>query len=172
MKNNLTLAVYRADFTPWHGDFNKWKRDYLTPSEAANPAQMGYNPFEKFKNAAADKTDHVFHNISWEAASVAIGEAMKRYDAHVGWVASDKTRFTQSTKKKGGLLKKTVTTTIDGWVKPQWFIAMPLGHQPQGGMAAICVKDSGVTTTFGNITACDAKEKVYNYVQKKQALPY
>lgn len=157
---NGTLAVYRADFTPWHGEFNKWKRDYLTPSEAYNPAQMGYNPFEKFKNAAGNKTDHVFHNISWEAASVAIGEAMKRYDAHVGWVASDKTRFTTRIKKSGNAIKKKVTTYIDGYAKPQWFVAMPLGHQPQGGIAAICVKDSGATSTYGNTTACDAKEHV------------
>jgi hypothetical protein len=161
---NGTLAVYRADFTPWHGEFNKWKRDYLTPSEELNPAKMGYNPFEKFKGKNADgsdnKQDHVFHNISWEAAGVAIGEAMKRYDAHVGWIASDKTRFTQRTKKSGGAFKKKVTVYIDGWAKPQWFVAMPLGHQPQGGVSAICVTSVGATNTYGATASCDAKEHV------------
>lgn len=155
---NGSLAVFRADFTPWHGEFNKWKRDYLTFSEASNPAQMGYNPFEKFKGT--DKTDHVFHNISWEAASVAIGEAMKRYDAHIGWVASDKTRITQRVKKSGGALRKKVTIYIDGWAKPQWFVAMPLGHQPQGGMSAICVTSIGATNSYGSTQTCDAKEHV------------
>ena len=152
------LSVYRGDFTPWHGEFNKWRRDYLTPSEAYNPAQMGYNPFEKFKGAS--KTDNVFHNISWEAAGVAIGEAMKRYDSHIGYIASDKTRFTTNTKKSGGLLRKKVTTTIDGFAKPQWFVAMPLGHQPNGGMSSICVTSIGATNTYGNTTQCDAPEHV------------
>ena len=151
------LNVYRADFTPWHGEYNKLKRDYLTFSEQTNPAQMGYNPFEKFKGST---TDNVFHNISWEAAGVAVGEAMKRYDAHIGWIASDNKRYDQRTKKSGGLFTRSVTTYIDGYAKPQWFVAMPLGHQPNGGVSAICVTSTGAKNATGSTKTCDAPEHV------------
>lgn len=186
---NGKLTVSRADYTPWHGEKNKWRRDYMTDSEKLNPVAVGYNPFENFKGASV--TDKVFHNISWEGASVAIGHAMKEYDAHMGWIASDKTRFTQVKKKSGGMLKKKIKVTITGWVKPQWFVATPLGVQSGGGMAAICVKNIGGNTSYGNTSTCDSpkhlalsgvsikswegsglpetEEKAYEWVYKKSS---
>lgn len=152
------LVVYRADYTPWHGEFQKWRRDYLTPAERATPSQLGYNPFESFKGATV--TDPVFHNISWEGVGVAVGIAMRYSEAHIGWVAADKTRFTQHTKKSGGLFKKTVTTYIDGWAKPQWFVATPIEMQPDGGISAICVKNVGTANAKGTTATCDATEHV------------
>lgn len=155
---NGTINVYRADFTPWHGEWNKWRRDYLTPAEQLDNSKLGYNPFEQFKGTS--KTDNVFHSISWEAAGVAIGEAMKRYDAHVAWIAADKTNITQKIKKSGGLLKKSVKVTTRGWAKPQWFVAMPMGMQPGGGVSAICVNSVGVANANGTTSSCDAPEHV------------
>ena len=80
---------------------------------------------------------------------------MVHSDSHFAFIASDKTRFDQYTRKSGGLFKKTVTTYIDGYVKPQWFVASFIEAQPDGGISAICVKDIGATTGYGNTTSCD-----------------
>lgn len=151
---NGQLVVSRADYTPHHGEFNRWKRDYLSPTENSDSTKLGYNPFQKFRGA---NNDSVFHNISWEAAGVAIGMAMRYSDAHIAYIASDKTRFTQRTTKSGGLLRKTVTTYVDGFAKPQWFVATPIEVQTDGGISSICVKDFGGTSTYGNTSTCDSR---------------
>jgi hypothetical protein len=151
---NGQLVVSRADYTPHHGEFNRWKRDYLTPLEDADASKLGYNPFQKFRGA---NNDPVFHNISWEAAGVAIGMAMRYSDAHIAYIASDKSRMTSRVVKSGGLLKKKITTYVDGFVKPQWFVATPMEVQPEGGMSSICVKSIGASTSFGNTSGCDSK---------------
>ena len=182
------LVVYRADYTPWHGELYKWRRDYLTPTEASDPSRMGYNPFENFKGA---KADNAFHNISWEGFGVAVGLAMRYSKAHIAYIAADKTRFTQNVKKSGGMFKKTVKTYIKGYVKPQWFVASLVNIQPEGGMSSICVVSVGGKTSNGNTSTCDAaehvassnvsmvewnsadmpqtEEMVYNYYQKKSS---
>lgn len=181
------IVVYRGDFTPHHGEFWRWKRDFLTPTEASDVTRVGYNPFQNFRGV---NTDPVFHNCDWKCANVAIGFAMRYSQAHVAWVAADKTRFTQRTKKSGGAFKKKVTTYIDGWAKPQWFVATPVEMQPDGGMHSICIVNTG-TTTAGTTSACDSashiatsgismvewtggnmpntEEKVYAYVHKKSS---
>ncbi len=157
------LVVYRGDYTPHHGEFNRWKRDYMTPAEAADETAVGKNPFAAFCSngncsnyASAVKSDKVFHNISWEAVGVAVGAAMKASDAHVGYIASTQTRFTQEVKKSGGALKKKVKVTIQGYIKPQWFVATPLEVQPEGGISSICVKNVGTAGARGNTTTCDS----------------
>ena len=116
---------------------------------------------------------------------------MRASDAHIGYIASTQTRFTQKVKKSGGLLKKKVTVTIKGFAKPQWFIATPLEVQPEGGISSICAVDNGAVTTYGNTSSCDSKyhvvtsgvsimswaggnvpvseEQLYNYVYKKSS---
>lgn len=182
------LTVYRADYTPHHGEYNKWKRDFLTPAEDADPSRLGNNPFQNFKGAT---NDNAFHNISWEAVGVAVGMAMRASDAHIGYIASTKTRFTQKVKKSGGALKKKVKVTIEGFAKPQWFIATPLEVQPEGGISSICAVNVGGATGYGNTSSCDSpyhlvtsgvsimswsggnmpeiEEKLYNYVYKKSS---
>lgn len=184
-----TLAVYRGDYTPWHGEFHKWKRDYLTASEKSDVSKLGNNPFENFKGSS--KTDYVFHNIEWTGVGVAVGHAMRYADAHVGFITSDKTRFEQRIKKSGGMLKKKVKVYIDGYAKPQWFVATPIEVQPDGGFASICVKNIGSKTGNGNTSQCDdpahmaqsgvsivewaggnmpeTEEKLYAYIYKKSS---
>ncbi len=152
------LVVYRSDFTPWHGEINKWRRDFLTPSEASDPERLGYNPFQNFKGASV--TDHVFHNISWEAVGVVIGQALRHSNGHIGWIVNTKQRFAQNTKKSGNIFKKKVTTYIDGYAKPQWFVATPIEMQPEGGMSAICVTNVGLASPHGNTATCDVADHV------------
>lgn len=181
------IVVYRGDFTPHHGEFWRWKRDFMTPVEASDITRVGYNPFQNFRGA---NTDPVFHDCDWKCANVAIGFAMRYSQAHVAWVASDKTRFTQRTKKSGGFIKKKVTTYIDAYAKPQWFVATAVELQPEGGMHSICVVNTGVATN-GTTSTCDrtehmatsgismvewtggnmpdTEEKVYSYVHSKSS---
>lgn len=192
------LVVYRGDYTPHHGEFNRWKRDYMTPAEASDPAAVGKNPFAAFcgngncsNYATVNKADKVFRNMSWEAVGVAVGAAMKASDAHVGYIASTQTRFTQQVKKSGGAFKKKVKVTIQGFAKPQWFVATPLEVQPEGGMSSICVTSTGTTNALGSTSSCDSQyhvvssgvsimswsggnmpqteEMLYNYVYKKSS---
>lgn len=192
------LVVYRGDYTPHHGEFNRWKRDYMTPAEASDPAAVGKNPFAPFcgngncsSYTTVNKADKVFHNISWEAVGVAVGAAMKASDAHVGYIASTKTDFTQKVKKSGGAFKKKVKVTIQGYITPQWFVATPLEVQPEGGMSSICVTSTGTTNALGSTSSCDSQYHVvssgvsimswsggnmpqtrelgYNYVYKKSS---
>ena len=181
------IVVYRGDFTPHHGEFWRWKRDFMTLVEASDITRVGYNPFQNFRGA---NTDPVFHDCDWKCANVAIGFAMRYSQAHVAWVASDKTRFTQITKKSGGFIKKKVTTYIDAYAKPQWFVATAVELQPEGGMHSICVVNTGVATN-GTTSTCDrtehmatsgismvewtggnmpdTEEKVYSYVHSKSS---
>lgn len=157
------LVVYRGDYTPHHGEFNRWKRDYMTPAEAADVTAVGNNPFASFcangncsNYATANRADKVFRNISWEAVGVAVGAAMKASDAHVGYIAATQSRFTQDVKKSGGALKKKVKVTINGYMRPQWFVATPLEVQPEGGVSSICVKTTGATDSRGTSSSCDS----------------
>ncbi|MHB1352162.1 MAG: hypothetical protein ACYCWA_02500 [Thiobacillus sp.] len=144
------IYIDQADFTPWHGE--KWKAagKYRTAAEEGF-GMAGYNPFENFKGSSV--TDNVFHNIGWSGAQVVIGHAMRHYGAIVGFIAASKARTTQDVKTKGGLFKKTVTVTVKGWVKPDWYVATPVEMQQEGAMtAAICVT---ATATPAETTSCD-----------------
>jgi len=144
------IYIDQADFTPWHGE--KWKAagKYRTAAEVTFGA-TGYNPFENFKGASSE--DPVFHNISWTGAQVAIGHAMRHYGAMIGFIAVSQSHTTQTQSKSGGFFKKTVTTTVKGWVKPEWYIATPVELQQENAqIASICV---AATQTATETTSCD-----------------
>lgn len=144
------IYIDQADFTPWHGE--KWKAagNYRTALEEGIGV-AGYNPFENFKGASV--ADSTFNNIGWSGVQVAVGHAMRHYGAMLGFVAVSQSRTTQETKTGGNAFKKKVTTTVKGWVKPQWFVATPVEMQQEGAqVAAICV--SAAQTTTGT-TSCD-----------------
>lgn len=144
------IYIDQADFTPWHGE--KWKAagKYRTAAEITFGA-AGYNPFENFKGASSE--DPVFHNISWTGAQVAIGHAMRNYGAMIGFIAVSQSRTTQSQSSSGNFFKKTVTTTVKGWVKPEWYIATPVELQQENAqIASICVS---AVQTATETTSCD-----------------
>jgi hypothetical protein len=144
------IYIDQADFTPWHGE--KWKAagKYRTAAEVSF-GTAGYNPFENFKGTTTE--DPVFHNISWTGAQVAIGHAMRHYGAMIGFIAVSQSRTTQSQSTSGNFFKKTVTTTVRGWVKPEWYIATPVELQQENAqIASICVS---ATQTATEATSCD-----------------
>ena len=76
---------------------------------------------------------------------------MRNYGAMTGFVAVSKTRFTQTAKTSGNILKKK-TTTVTGLVKPEWYVVTPVDVQPEGTfIESICVIASAT---------CDAPEHV------------
>lgn len=146
-----TVRSYLADFTPHHGERWAAARLYLTPAEAADAHRPGNNPFARFRGSL---TDPVFRNISWPAAQVAIGHAMRLYDAHAAIIAVPETRIDTRTEESGNLFRRRVETTTSAYVRPQWFIALPENAQPYGYIAAICVGSAA------EATSCDAPAHV------------
>ncbi len=144
------IYIDQADFTPWHGE--KWKATgkYRTAAEV-RWGSAGYNPFENFKGGAYQ--DPVFHNVSWSGAQVVIGHAMRHYGAMFGFIAVSQSRTTQTQSTSGGFLKKKVTTTVKGWVKPEWYVATPVELQQENAQtAAICVS---AAQTASETASCD-----------------
>ncbi len=172
------IYVEQAEFTPWHGE--KWAAagKYRTPAEVSFN-QPGHNPFQRFKGAT---TDPIFRDISWDAAQVAIGHAMRNYNAINGFVAVSKSRFTTTTKKKGNILRKKVTTTVTGYTRPEWYVVTPVDMQPDGALVeTLCVVSlpcdapehvaySGVAVAKwdgGNMPI--SEEQVYQWIHTKKA---
>ncbi len=144
------IRSYLGDFTPHHGERWAAQRHYLSASEAADPVRAGRNPFAVFR--PADQTDPVFYNIGWSAAQVAVGHAMRLYNAPAGFIAMTDTRWTQVVTRSGNLLRQRVDTTTQAWVRPRWFVALPVDQQPYGVQAAIC--------TLPGSTSCPTVEQL------------
>lgn len=144
------IRSYLGDFTPHHGERWAAQRHYLSASEAADPVRAGRNPFAVFR--PADQSDPVFYNIGWSAAQVAVGHAMRLYNAPAGFIAMTDTRWTQVVTRSGNLLRQRVDTTTQAWVRPRWFVALPVDQQPYGVQAAIC--------TLPGSTACPTVEQL------------
>jgi hypothetical protein len=144
------IRSYLGDFTPHHGERWAAQRHYLSPAEAADPMRAGRNPFAVFR--PGDETDPVFYNIGWSAAQVAVGHAMRLYNASAGFIAMTDTRWTQVVTRSGNLLRQRVDTTTQAWVRPRWFVALPVDQQPYGAQAAIC--------TLPGSTSCPTLEQL------------
>src|SRR5574340_353226 len=129
---NGKVGVYSATFGPHQGDMWKVSQAYLSPSERLSGA-VGLNPFEQFKGA-----DDVFHGIAMDGVQVAMGHAMRYFNAAVGFLASADMRFDQRKETSGGWLKKKTKYIVEGFAKPHWYVATPASFQPFGTTTAIC----------------------------------
>lgn len=138
------MNVYHTYFTPYHGEHWKLSRAYLTDAESADVSRAGRNPFESFK--APDRTDPRFINIGFDAASVALGLAQKRFRTPFSVLSVQNLRMNQSVTKSGSFLRKKTTIKVDGYAQPSWFIGMPSTLQTWGTSAAICVIPTAMTT--------------------------
>ncbi|WP_320534415.1 hypothetical protein [Robbsia andropogonis] len=142
-----TVHVQKADWTPWDGLLYARDRYFLSSAEKSNVFLAGHDPFANFSNG--DKTDPVFYNISFQAAQVAVGQAMQHYQASIAFMAVPSIRLDQQTSTSGGFLRKTITTTTKGYAKPIWYVGLPPTAQPYGSIAQICA------ITYGNGSSCD-----------------
>ncbi|MHB8847836.1 MAG: hypothetical protein ACYC43_05305 [Burkholderiales bacterium] len=138
------IKVYQADFTPWSGELWKAQGKYRTAQEISS-GDPGYNPFAIFEGV---QTDPLFHNLSWEAMKVAVGHAMRHYGATFAFVALAQTNSTQNASTDNSLFSTRVTTTVNVYAQPQWYVATPMEGTPSGETGQICVTGgAGVTTS-------------------------
>lgn len=134
-KSNGAMKMLQAPFTPAHGGGFAAAMTYSTPSDKANGFNPGANPFAMFMQPGQD----AFYNVDSPAAvQVAVGHAMRMSSASIGLVAFAKNRVNQYQTKGGSWYKKKVTTHVEGFTKPEWYVATPETFQPHGTTATIC----------------------------------
>jgi len=152
------VHVYVADFTPYHGRHWRVARYHMTPDERANDLIAGHNPFDLFGDVANgaenQASDPTFRNVSFQAVQVAVGYAMQHYKAAFGLIYIPDTRFDQNQSCSSSFFKKKCTTTVKGFAKPKWYLAVPKNMDSMPTEAAICI----LPTAAG--AGCDAPEHV------------
>ncbi len=154
------VHVYVSDFTPYHGMHWKVARYYQTPDERSNDLRAGNNPFRMFQavdisnGMEGQATDPLFNNISFQGVQVAVGHAMQHYQAAFGLIYIPDTRFDQNQSCSSSFFSKKCTTTVKGYAKPKWFLAVPKNMDSTPMEAAICI----LPTAAG--AGCDAAEHV------------
>jgi hypothetical protein len=135
-KSGSNMKMMQAPFTPAHGGAFAAAGIYASPSDKASGFGPGANPFALFMKPG----DDAFYNVdSLPAVQVAVGHAMRMAGSSIGLVAVASNRVNQWTETKKKWYKKTITTHIDGYTKPEWYVASPEQFQPQGAKAATCV---------------------------------
>jgi len=145
------IHVYVSDFTPYHGTHWKVARYYMTPDQRSNDLQAGNNPFRMFQGydltngEEALATDPLFNNVSFQAVQVAVGHAMQHYQAAFGLIYIPDTRFDQNQSCSSSFFKKKCTTTVKGYAKPKWYLAVPKNMDSTPMEAAICIHPTDQT---------------------------
>lgn len=135
-RTGTQTGVYRAVFTPEHGEL--WK---AAGTYKANSTSEGVDPFFQFKQASRPG---VFVNVSFDAAQVIIGHAMRYLSTPMAVLATASPRTEQTmTTNYGQHLRKTVELKVTTYLDPKWYIAAPPSFQPGGSSAAICLHYSG-----------------------------
>ncbi len=141
------IRVWQADFTPWSGQLWAAQGKYRSAAEISSGA-AGNNPFAAFEGSVQDP---LFHHLSWGAMMVATGHAMRHYGAVLAFIAVDKPSVNQVSSSSSSLFSNSVTTTVSGYVQPEWFVATPMEATPAGQTAQICVTGGTGATT----ASCD-----------------
>lgn len=130
--------MVRAPFTPATGGAYATSLKFATATDKQLALGPGVNPFSLFSVPG----DDAFHNVAGNnVVQVAVGLAMQMVSAPVALVAMADLRVKQWTETSGGWLKKTVTQHVDGYTKPQWYIATPGALQPRGETFTMCAQN-------------------------------
>ena len=136
------LQVYQADFTPWSGRLWKAQGKYRSASEISSQS-AGNNPFALFEGPPGDP---VFYNLNWSALVVAVGHAMRRYGASVGYISVDSIIPNPPVTTCSGSawgFKKKCTTTQTANASPVWYLATPVEASLAGEQTSYCVINTG-----------------------------
>lgn len=142
------VAIMVAPFTPAHGDYWKASGAYITAAQRANNVE-GKNPFAAFK----DTSDGNFHNISFGAARVALGHAVRMAQAPVGVMAFVYTDLKHKTKKSGTFRKK-YTTKYWGRAVTKWYVGYPMDF----GATASALAEEAYCVTDPSQANCPTQE--------------
>lgn len=135
-KSGSQMKMLQAPFTPAHGGAFAASMTYSTKADRALGANPGPDPFAPYNHPGQDAFYGV---VGLDVVQTVTGNAMRMAGASIGLVAVSETRPNQFQTTSGGWLKKTVTTHVEGWTKPLWFVATPSEFQPQGTDAGVCM---------------------------------
>ena len=143
------LDIQERAFAPVDGKWFVWKKKFLTQEERRG-ATYGNDPFA---GMSTDYTDPIFYNVaSISDAQVIMGLASQYSGVTKGVIsllAVDQTDVKQSQTSSGSWFRRTVTTKVDAYTKPQWFVGLPKDQQPGGNDPSFCAKQ---------LASCDAQE--------------
>lgn len=179
-KSGNTVTVSEAPFTPLHGNFWAAQRTYMTASDRMF-AGPGKSPFARYV-----QSDAFFHGLSFTDSTAVLGSAMRYSNSTMSVLSIASSRFTQRTEEGGNWLRKKVTTIVEGFTKPIWYIGLPVAMQPDGLGGAICAGAESYAPPlvcpveyrvlpFATFTKWDggsmptAEAKVYNWQQTKSS---
>lgn len=140
--NGKTMALH-AQFGPEQGTLWGAQRTYQDPAVKSSIYEPGPNPFARF-----DQGDGLFHNITQSAAYAAVGHAMRLVGASIGLLAVAHYRFDQHVDSSGGLFMKTTKITVNGYTKPDWYVAAPKSIVPMGITGAVCAVDTNPCPSY------------------------
>jgi hypothetical protein len=121
--------------TKWYGIIGPYPQGtnvqfYLRATGSGNTVQFDNNGGQNFQ-------------YTWRYSPAA------RRGAILQWFATD---YKTMLKIVGNLLRQRVDTTTQAWVRPRWFVALPVDQQPYGVQAAIC--------TLPGSTSCPTVEQL------------
>lgn len=143
------IDVQERPYTPVDGRWFVKAQKFLTQDELLNRKIAGNDPFV---GMSSDYTDPVFYNVASVGDAMVIMGLASQYSGVIKGIISllavDATNVTQSQSSSGSWFRKTVTTKVDAYTKPQWFVGLPKDQQPNGFDPSFCVKQ---------LTSCDAK---------------
>lgn len=155
------IYISYGDYTPHHGERLKACRQFLTRAEKAVPGTPGWNPFGRFRGG---NTDPVFYNIDGAGMLTAIGYAMREYKAPIAWLAIAQGRLATRTESSGNFFRRTVTTYVEGFVKPSWYLIAPEQMIPAAVSntpifsGQVCADPTHVVLKPDGRTGCDSPE--------------
>ena len=127
------ISTSIADYTPWHGLRAAARRHYLDATEKA-AGGPGHNTFGLHTGSSV--TDPLFQRCDSACVTVAMGHAMMETGGVVGFLAYTETRPEIKTKSWTAGLKKKTKTTVKGFSKPRWMIALPIDSQGRYALTA------------------------------------
>jgi len=135
-RSGTQTGVYRASFTPAHGQLWAHAGTYKAPNETG----PGADPFARF----VDSDPQAFANVSFEAVEVILGHAMRYVSSPVAVLAVATPRTEQRMETtRNAYLRKNVTVRVNSYLEPKWYVAAPPSFQSGGSSAAICLHPSG-----------------------------
>lgn len=95
----------------------------FTPEEGDRfSAYYSMNPFQEFSGG-----DGAFVHITPDGFRTAIGLVMRHYGAAQAYIAMASTRTDVTQSQSGNRLRRRITTTLNAYTKPIWYLVVPAG---------------------------------------------
>lgn len=176
------IEVQAVDISPYDFDLLKVTQAFTTEAERRAGA-AGRNPFD-FAKSGEPEDFHLFRNLGFDAARVAMGMAMRSTGAVFGLMTATKEHWRSWTKVKKKTFSRTYYFHTAADVESIYYVFTPAATQGGGDNAAFCANDptsdscpnevlatAGVASTLwegGSLPKTIDKE-VYHHMWKKKS---